>query len=108
MSETIIHHPHHPALHHDPQAARNAIAAMEEAELRELKARQRWQSRAFVFGRFLLGGMFVVGAVFKTVSFEATRAALADFGLEAAGLILTLAIAIEGVCGALIIVGYKA
>ena len=107
MTPQTIAHPHHAALHHDPQAAAVAVAEYEHAKLRELQAQQAWRSRAWVAGRFLLGALFVAGAVGKAMSFSATQAAMAEFGLELTGVLLTCAIAIEGIAGAMLLFGYK-
>lgn len=100
-------HPHHAALHHDPQAAANAIALMEESRLRDLAAKQRHFMRAFFTGRVLLGAVFIVGAVSKAMTFEATRHAMDDFGFQLTVPLLAFAIGLEALGGALLIVGFK-
>lgn len=100
-------HPGHAALHHDPQAAANAVAAYEEARMRELAKTQRWRNRAWTFGRVLLGALFIVTAVGKAVTFKATEAAMSEFGLQLTGLLLAIAIAVELLGGVLLLVGLK-
>jgi putative oxidoreductase len=104
---TTATHPHHSALHHDPQAAALAVHSYEEARLRELSAKQHWRARAWVAGRVLIGLLFVAGAIGKLITFKATEAAMSDFGLQITGVLLTMAIAIEGIAGAMVLLGYK-
>ncbi len=107
MTPQTATHRHHAALHHDPLAAANAEALREQAELRELKRVQKRHVRAYVAGRALLGLIFIVGAVAKAATFGATEAAMSDYGFQLTGLLLVFAIAIEGVAGAMLVVGYK-
>ncbi len=104
---TTTAHPSHAAIHHDPQAAANAVAAYEESRLRELASVQKWRARAWVAARFVLGGLFIAGAVGKIVSFGATQAAMREFGLELTGVLLTTAIAVEGIAGFMLLAGYE-
>ncbi len=106
MSQTPTH-PGHATLHHDPQAAANAVAAYEESRLRELAQSQRWRNRAWTTGRVLLGALFLATALGKVVSFRATETAMSDYGLQLTGLLLAVAIAIEAAGGALLVLGLK-
>ena len=105
---TTTAHPHHAALHHDPQAAANALAAYEEARLRDLAAAQRWRARAWTAARIVLGALFLAGAIGKALSFGATQAAMSEFGLHLTGALLTAAIGIEGIGGVMLLLGFRA
>lgn len=102
-----LHRLNKPALHHDPEAAARALAEAEAAERAERKRIQRRRAILFASGRVLLGGIFVVSAIAKALGFEATRDAMAELRLSEPGLLLSVAIAVELVGGALLALGYK-
>ena len=100
-------HPAHHACHHDPQGAALAVA-QEEVDRREEKQRLKSRRTAFyVAGRELVAALFIGSAIAKVVHFSTTQKAMADFDLPDSGLLLTLAIAVELACGAMLALGYK-
>jgi putative oxidoreductase len=101
-------HSGHAALHHDPQAAANAVAVYEEARLRELANAQHWRNRAWVGARIILGALFLAGAIGKAMTFGATSAAMSEFGLQMPGILLTAAIGVEGIGGLMLLLGLRA
>jgi putative oxidoreductase len=95
------------AIRRDPESAAWAIAAEEEEERRHLRQLQERRGYLYTAGRILLAVLFLVGAVVKATNFAETRLALDAYGIAMPGFLLTLAIGIELVGGALLALGYK-
>ena len=61
----------------------------------------------FGIGRALLGTLFVVSGIGKIFGFAGVAGWMASAGLPFASLLLTLTIAIEVICGLLLVIGWQ-
>ena len=104
--QTLSHSPTHHALHHDPEAARWALAQEEQARRAQRNIVNTRHMYFYVAGRMLIGLLFSAAAIAKIVSFDDTRIALNHVGVSAPSFVLTGAILIELLGGILIGIGH--
>jgi putative oxidoreductase len=100
---TLQHH----AIHHDPGAARLAIAAEEQREMEALKRVRRRDERLWLTGRLLLAVVFLTAATAKALTFGDTSRMLEGQGFAGAGFLLGVAILVEAFGGALLAMGMQ-
>lgn len=101
--------PHLKYVHHvDPEAAAIALKQEEEELLREKVQVKARRQHFYLAGRLLLASLFVTSGLAKLANFGATTEAMTDLGLAAPSLLLTIAIGIELIGGALLAAGYLA
>ena len=105
--EHVSPYPRQQVHHLDPESAGQAF----EDELRALQADRlrlkAQRNRYYAAGRMLIAPLFLVGAVLKLFTFDQTRLAMQSMGLRDATVLLTGAIVVEIIGGALIAVGYR-
>ncbi len=95
------------AIHHGADAAALAVKE-EEARLRAArKAERRLHTRLHLAGRALLATIFIVSGIAKITNFDNTRVAMDVVGIASPSMFLSIAIAIELLCGAFLLVGYR-
>ena len=94
------------AMHHNPAAAVMAVAEYELQDQRKRDAHQWRQSMFYSLGRMLLASLFLVSAIAKLAQYDATITALRDV-IAAPRVLLPMAIAVELVCGAMLLLGFK-
>lgn len=94
-------------VHHDPGAAATALLLDEERERRERHDSVEWRKRAHVAGRCALGAMFVIGALAKAFTFQASAALIGNLGLVYPAFLMTLIIAVELVGGLMLFAGLQ-
>lgn len=93
------------AIHHDPQAAANALALAEESRRREEAQEHARQRYFYAAGRVLIASLFVIGGLVKAFHFSQTREAMDSMGLAGTTMLLVSAVAIELVAGSLLAFG---
>lgn len=101
------HLPHQHVHHHDPLAAAIALREDDRDDARRAETRARYRLELHTIGRVALSTLFLASALAKLIRFDDTRRAVEAFGLSAAELIVSLAIAVELVGGMLIALGYQ-
>jgi putative oxidoreductase len=93
--------------HHDPMAARHALADVEREQRARKQAVRRRRTYLHVAGRVLLGGMLLTTGLAKALSFDSTARAMDALGLASPALLLSVAIGIELFGGLLLALGLR-
>jgi putative oxidoreductase len=94
-------------LHHDPASARADIAAWDALHREEKHVVQERHSIYYSAGRLLLAALFLVMAGFKLTHFQDTVNAVATSGYGDASILVSFALLLELVGGALIALGLR-
>lgn len=108
MATIEAHRPHVGAIHHDAGAA---AYALEEADARRREAQKvarKRQTWVHVAGRLLIAVLFIVSGIAKMMTFDSTLEAMTELGVASPGMLLPIAIAVELIGGALVLVGFRA
>jgi putative oxidoreductase len=99
--------PTHHAQHHDPEAAKLALAQEEEARREQREKLIARHAYFYLGGRALIALVFITSAVAKMVWFDDTRSRMDEVGLSGPSLLLASAILIELVGGIMVGIGYQ-
>ena len=105
-AQAATNRPQHSSLHHDPEAARRAIEADEEALRRERAAAERRHAAFGFVARLVVGGVFVIAGLVKLTQFRVAANWLFDLNFSEPDLPLAAAITFELVAGVLLAVGF--
>jgi putative oxidoreductase len=99
--------PTHHSQHHDPDAAKLALAQEDESRREQMEKLIARHAYFYFGGRALIALVFITSAVAKIVWFDDTRNRMADVGLSGSSLLLMSATLIELVGGIMVGIGYK-
>jgi len=91
---------------HDPESARQDLAAWDAEHRREKAAERLMHSRVYVVARVLVGLVFVAAAAYKFEKFGTVTSAISARGFGDAQILLLIAIATEFCGGVLLAGGY--
>ena len=96
------------AMHHDPASARRELAAWEALHLEERQALEQRHAYLYAGGRLLLGVLFILMALDKSLNFHDTVTAVAGTGYAGAPLLAGFALSLELIAGVLLVLGLRA
>jgi putative oxidoreductase len=96
-----------PAMHHDPESARQDIAAWDALHQEEREAIQKRNARVYTAGRLLMAALFLVMGFSKLAHFQGTVDFVAAAGYGDAPLLVGFVLTVEIIGGVLLALGWK-
>ncbi len=104
-SDLQVHRQSNAPIHHDPDAARLALEAEEQAQLADAARAVRRRAVLAFASRLMLAAVFIVAGLDKLIHFSAATQSLTDLNLNDAGFPLGVGAAFEIGAGILLAVG---